>query len=113
MLAICAAFSSVPPFFRWAVAPVARNLWFPKGRWRWPLAPGFGAAYCVSMSSHYDVPISRPDLHALIRVQAGLVVSTDDRDRLIKLKLLCHTLGGLMLTESGKLQLAAADDQGS
>jgi hypothetical protein len=60
------------------------------------------------MSKDYDVAISRPDLHALKRVRAGLVISTDDRDRLIKLKLLRHTLGGLMFTESGKLQLAAA-----
>lgn len=27
--AICAAFSSVPPFFRYAVMPVARKLWLP------------------------------------------------------------------------------------
>jgi hypothetical protein len=28
-LAICAAFSSVPPFLRKAVIPVARKLWMP------------------------------------------------------------------------------------
>ena len=27
--AICAAFSSVPPFFKYAVIPVARKLWLP------------------------------------------------------------------------------------
>jgi hypothetical protein len=27
--AVCAAFSSVPPFFRYAVIPVARKLWLP------------------------------------------------------------------------------------
>ena len=27
--AICAAFSSVPPFFRYAVTPVALNVWLP------------------------------------------------------------------------------------
>jgi hypothetical protein len=78
--------------------------------WRRVTAPcaETGVAYCVSMSSDYAAPISRADLDALKRVRDGLVVSTHERDRLIKLKLLRHTLGGLMLTENGKLQLAAA-----